>query len=46
MVIIISIFYVDNIFSMNASLSYGSPMNTDIDDYETTLDHPILKSPG
>ena len=33
--IIISIFYEDKVFSMNASLPYGPPVNTDIDYYWT-----------
>ena len=34
-VIIISIFKEDNVFSMIASLPYGPPVNTDIDYYQT-----------
>ena len=35
MPIIISIFKQDNVFSIIASLSYGPPVNTDIDYYQT-----------
>ena len=34
-IIIISIFKEDNVFSITASLSYGPPVNTDIDYYRT-----------
>ena len=34
-IIIISIFKEDNVFSIIASLPYGPPMNTDIDYYRT-----------
>ena len=34
-IIIISIFKEDNIFSITASLPYGPPVNTDIDYYQT-----------
>ena len=34
-IIIISIFKEDNVFSIIASLPYGPPMNTDIDYYQT-----------
>ena len=34
-IIIISIFKKDNVFSIIASLPYGPPMNTDIDYYQT-----------
>ena len=34
-IIIISIFKEDNIFSMTASLPYSPPMNTDNDYYQT-----------
>ena len=34
-IIIISIFKEDNVFSMIASLPYGSPVNTDIAYYRT-----------
>ena len=34
-IIIISIFKEDNVFSITASLSYGPPVNTDIDYYQT-----------
>ena len=33
--IIISIFKEDNVFSITASLPYGPPVNTDIDYYRT-----------
>ena len=33
-IIIISIFWEDNEFSMNASLPFGPPINTDIDYYQ------------
>ena len=33
-IIIISIFKEDNVFSIIASLPYGPPMNTDIDYYQ------------
>ena len=36
-IIIISIFKEDNVLSMNASLPYGPPMNTDIDHYRTSF---------
>ena len=35
MIIIISIFKEDNVFSITASLPYGPPVNTDIDYYQT-----------
>ena len=35
MIIIISIFKEDNVFSMTASLPYGPPVNTDIDYFRT-----------
>ena len=35
LIIIISIFKEDNVFSIIASLPYGPPMNTDIDYYQT-----------
>ena len=31
---IISIFKEDNVFSMNANLPYGPPLNTDIDHFQ------------
>ena len=34
-IIIISIFKEDNVFSITASLPYGPPVNTDIDYYRT-----------
>ena len=34
-IIIISIFTEDNVFSISASLPYGPPVNTDIDFYRT-----------
>ena len=34
-IIIISIFKEDNVFSITASLPYGPPVNTDIDNYRT-----------
>ena len=34
-IIIISIFKEDNIFSITASLPYGPPVNIDIDYYQT-----------
>ena len=34
-IIIISIFKEDNVFSISASLPYGPPVNTDIDYYQT-----------
>ena len=34
-IIIISIFKEDNVFSIIASLPYGPPMNTDTDYYRT-----------
>ena len=34
-IIIISIFKEDNVFSITASLPYGPPANTDIDYYQT-----------
>ena len=34
-IIIISIFKEDNVFSITASLPYGPPVNTDIDYYQT-----------
>ena len=34
-IIIISLFKEDNVFSMIASLPYGPPVNTDIDYYRT-----------
>ena len=34
-IIIISIFKEDNVFSIAASLPYGPPVNTDIDYYQT-----------
>ena len=34
-IIIISIFKEDNVFSIIASLPYGPPVNTDIDYYRT-----------
>ena len=34
-IIIISIFKEDNVFSITASLAYGPPVNTDIDYYRT-----------
>ena len=37
-IIIISIFKEDNVFSMIASLPYGPPVNTDIDYYQTFSD--------
>ena len=36
-IIIISIFKDDNVFSIIASLSYGPSMNTDVDYYRTYL---------
>ena len=35
LIIIISIFKEDNVFSITASLPYGPPVNTDIDYYQT-----------
>ena len=35
MIIIISIFKEDDVFSVTASLQYGPPVNTDIDYYRT-----------
>ena len=37
-IIIISIFKEDNVFSIIASLPYGPPVNTDIDCYRTFSD--------
>ena len=37
-IIIISIFKEDNVFSIIASLPYGPPVNTDIDYYRNFLD--------
>ena len=37
-IIIISIFKEDNVFSITASLPNGPPMNTDIDHYRTFSD--------
>ena len=37
-IIIISIFKEDNVFSIIASLPYGPPVNTDIDYYRTFSD--------
>ena len=37
LIIIISIFKEDNVFSIIASLPYGPPMYTDIDYYQTFL---------
>ena len=34
-IIVISIFKEDNVFSITASLPYGPPVNTDIDYYRT-----------
>ena len=34
-IIIISIFKEDNVFSISASLPYGPPVNTDLDYYQT-----------
>ena len=34
-IIIISIFKEDNVFSITASLPYGPPVNTDTDYYQT-----------
>ena len=34
-IIIISLFKEDNVFSITASLPYGPPVNTDIDYYQT-----------
>ena len=42
LIIIISIFKEDNIFSMIASLPYGPPVNTDIDYYQTRLFFGLL----
>ena len=36
-IIIISIFKEDNVFSMNASLPYGPPVNTDIAYYRAVF---------
>ena len=36
-IIKISIFKKDNIFSMTANLPYGPPVNTDTDNYRTFL---------
>ena len=36
-IIIISIFKEDNVFSITASLPYGPPVNTDIDYYRTSF---------
>ena len=36
-IIIISIFKEDNVFSIIASLPYGPPINTDIDYYRTSF---------
>ena len=38
MIIIISIFKEDNVFSIIASLPYGPPVNADIDYYRTFSD--------
>ena len=38
-IIIISIFKEDNVFSIIASLPYGPPVNTDIDYYQTFSGH-------
>ena len=37
-IIIISIFKEDNVFSIIASLPYGPPVNTDIDNYQAFSD--------
>ena len=37
-IILISIFKEDNVFSIIASLPYGPPVNTDIDSYQTFSD--------
>ena len=37
-IIIISIFNEDNVFSIIASLPYSPPVNTDIENYQTFLD--------
>ena len=36
-IIIISIFKEDNVFSITASLPYGPPVSTDIDYYRTSF---------
>ena len=41
-IIIISIFKEDNIFSIIASLPYGPPVNTNIDYYQTFFGHIFL----
>ena len=33
-IIIISVFKEDNVFSMNANLPYGPPLNTDINHFK------------
>ena len=43
-IIIISIFKEDNVFSITASLPYGPPVNTDIDYYRTFSDFFIFAS--
>ena len=43
-IIIISIFKEDNVFSITASLPYGPPVNTDIDYYRTFSDLLIFAS--
>ena len=34
---IISLLKEDNVFSMNANLSYGPPLNTDIDHFQAFI---------
>ena len=43
-IIIISIFKEDNVFSITASLPHGPPVNTDIDYYRTFSDLLIFAS--
>ena len=43
-IIIISIFKEDDVFSITASLPYGPLVNTDIDYYQTLLDLFIFAS--
>ena len=43
-IIITSIFKEDNVFSIIASLSYGPPVNTDIDYYRTFSDFFMFAS--
>ena len=43
-IIMISIFKEDNVFSITASLPYGPPVNTNIDNYQTFSDLFIFAS--